>query len=106
MAAHHHNFSAGEWPFTEPHNVAVFSTTRVIRENYPILLVSHDDDGEWQFLCGTTNDSKDCLIVCLGCAFERDRSIGELADLPEGWQAWRDNPQSPWQRGPNPHEDE
>jgi hypothetical protein len=30
--------------------------------------------------------------------FQRDKSIGELADLPLGWRAWRSSPDAPWQR--------
>jgi hypothetical protein len=101
MSAHAHNFSENEWPFQDAVNTAAFTTTRVLRDNYPILLVTHDDNGDWQILCGTTNDEKDCLVVCLGCAFEKDRSIGELADLPLGWNAWRKSPFLPWQRAPD-----
>lgn len=95
------------WPFDEPRNVATFTTTKVLHEGYPILLVTHDeDDGSWQFLCGTTNDPKDGRIVGLDCVYERDRSIRELADLPYGWRAWRESPESVWQREPYVQEDD
>ena len=29
----------------------------------------------------------------------RDGTLNELADLPEGWRAWRDGPTARWQRG-------
>ena len=102
VSSHAHKFSKEEWPFRDAENTASFTTTCVVRENFPVLLVSHDEEGDWQFLCGTTNSSKDCLIVCLGCAFERDRSIGELADLPLGWQARRKSKDLPWERAPAP----
>ena len=93
------------WPFDEPTNLATFTTTKVIHENYPILLVTHDEhDGGWQFLCGTTNASKDALIVALNSIYKRDPSVGELSDLPMGWQASRESPMSPWQREPNVYE--
>jgi hypothetical protein len=101
VEAHPHRFSTVEWPFADPTNTAAFTTNRVLRGGLPILRVSHDFDGDWQFLCGTTNATEDCLIVCLGCAFERDASIGELADLPIGWGAWRDGPGLPWERSAN-----
>ena len=97
---HPHSFSAAGWPFQGPSNTAAFTTVRVIREGYPILLVVHDHDGDWQFLCGTTSDAADGRIICLGCAFDQDRSIGDLADLPLGWEAWRENVDAPWQRTP------
>jgi hypothetical protein len=37
--------------FTEAQNAAVFICHRV-KEGHPILFVSHDDQGGWQFLCG------------------------------------------------------
>jgi len=89
------------WPFDEPHNVATITTAKVLA-GHPILLVTHDeDDGSWQVLCGTTNNSADGRIVCLSEMYDRDPSIGELADLPLGWRAWRGSPSQPWQRGLN-----
>ncbi len=95
---HPHSFSVNEWPFSEPQNRAVLSTVQVFERGFPILLVSHDDDGDWQILCGTSNAVQDGIVVCLGCAFNHDRSIGELSDLPLGWVAWRESRDHPWQR--------
>lgn len=89
-----------DWPFPDPPNTIAITTRRVLREGHPILLVTHDEEGSWQVLCGTTNDPKDGLVVCLDCMYERDPSIGELADLPCGWRAWRAAADAPWQRGP------
>ena len=100
VAVHPHSFSESEWPFADPINTLAFTTTRVLREGYPVLLVTHDEDGDWQFMCTTTNDSEHGLIVCLGCAYERDRTVAEVADLPRGWQAWRDFVGGPWDRVP------
>jgi hypothetical protein len=89
MATHKHTFAASEWPFSDPADAMAYSTLNVLVENAPVLLVTHDDDGAWQLLCGITNRTEDGRIVCLGCMFERDPTIGALADLPRGWQAWR-----------------
>jgi uncharacterized protein DUF4262 len=94
----HHTFGPGEWPFPDPESVETFTTVRVVDENYPILYVTHDEDGAWQILCGTTNDPQDIRSVCLGCMYEKDRSIRELADLPKGWEAWRESKNSAWNR--------
>jgi hypothetical protein len=89
-----------EWPFEDPPNTASI-TTRQVLEGAPVLRVSHDaDDGSWQFLCGTTEDAADGRVVGLGRMCTRDASLLELADLPEGWQAWRARPGIPWQRAP------
>ena len=65
----------------------MFTTKPVIHDNHPILLVSHDTEGDWQFLCGTTNLPEDGVVVALGEMLKHDPSIGKLADLPEGWGA-------------------
>jgi hypothetical protein len=96
---HLHDFAAADWPFADPINTTAISTKRVFVDSFPILLVTHDDDGDWQILCGTTNAPEDGLVVCLGCAYQRDRTIGALADLPRGWSAWRDAKDAPWIRG-------
>ena len=96
--ASHHKFSPSEWPFGEPENTEAFTTARVIEENHPILLVAHDDDGDWQVLCGTTNAKEQARAVCLGCLYERDKTIGQVADLPRGWEASRRSPHDPWRR--------
>jgi len=97
---HDHRFSKKEWPFSDLPNSVAISTRQVIRDGYPVLRVSHDFDGDWQVLCGTTTDVKDALIVCLGCAFQRDPSIGSLADMPRGWTAWRESATALWTREP------
>lgn len=98
---HSHDFPAQEWPFADPVNVVAISTVRVFREGFPILLVSHDADGDWQVLCNTTAEPSDGMVVCLGCAYQRDKTIGELANLPRGWMAWRDSVMDCWHREPS-----
>lgn len=98
MDLHSHNFSESEWPFADAINTTAFTTSRVLRDGFPVLLVSHDHDGDWQFLCDTTTDTADCKIVCLGCAYQLDKSVGDLADLPSGWMARRDSLTGPWDR--------
>lgn len=98
VKTHDHSFDPGEWPFEDPILTAVISTRQVSRLGYPILRVCHDADGDWQILCGTTNEPSDALVVCLGCAYQQDKTIGELADLPTGWAAHRKTPGSKWIR--------
>ena len=101
---HTHDFPI--WPFDDAINTAAFTTRRVIEQGLPVLLVSHDLDGEWQFLCGTTTETADCRIVCMGCAYERDQTIADVADLPIGWMAEREVVGSPWERFPRAADDE
>ncbi|MGH7517091.1 MAG: hypothetical protein ACREOC_06435 [Gemmatimonadales bacterium] len=89
------------WPFADPPNTAAITTRPVLEQSAPILRVVHDaDDGTWQFLCGTTGDPAEARVVGLGRMGTRDASLRELADLPEGWHAWRAGVGAPWQRGP------
>ena len=104
--AHSHSFGPDAWPFDDPTNVTAVTTVHVLEGRLPVLLVTHDeDDGMWQVLCGTTNEPKDGRIVCLGCMYLRDSTLGEIADLPRGWRAWRASATSPWQREPRDAED-
>lgn len=102
---HPHRFAPSSWPFADPDNTVAYTTSRALRDGEPILFVSHDQNGDWQFLCGDVTAADECLLVCLGCAYERDRTIGELADLPCGWQAWRDSVDAPWEKCPPEDED-
>ncbi len=88
------------WPFNEGKNRAMFTTKQVIEEGHPILLVTHDEDGDWQFLCGTTDDLADARVVSLGSVVESHPSVGKLADLPLGWRAERNDPGDSWRRIP------
>ena len=78
-------YDPARWRFQEGRNRAVFTTKPVIRGGLPILLVSHDTDGDWHFLCGTTNQVDDAAVVSLGGILQRDPTLVDLADLPEGW---------------------
>jgi hypothetical protein len=91
-------YDASQWPFHDGRNRAVFTTKPVIHDKLPILLVCHDADGDWQFLCGTTNDPADGAIVCLHEVLKRDQTLASLGDLPEGWQASRKDTGDPWTR--------
>ena len=92
-----------EWPFADPPNVATISLRDIMEGRRPILIVTHDvDDGMWQFLDGRdAPNSDDGVVLSLDCVLELDPSIAELADLPLGWRAWRDDVQQAWQREPN-----
>lgn len=90
-----------DWPFDDPPNRRCYTTVNVLENDDPILVVTHDaDDPAWQFLCGTTSDPEDGRVIGLDCAFARDLSLSEVADLPLGWRDWRDEVGGPWTRAP------
>jgi len=89
-----------DWPFEDPPNTAALTTSDVLEGSAPILHVTHDaDDGGWQFLPGRAVNTSEG-VVGLGRICGWDRSLLELADLPEGWRAWRERVGAEWQRRP------
>jgi hypothetical protein len=88
------------WPFQAGGNRAVFTTKPVTQKGHPVLQVFHDQEGDWQFLCGSTNQMDDMQLVSLGSMVQRDPSLANLADLPEGWYASRDAVGKEWTREP------
>jgi len=87
-----------EWPFKDPKNTAAFTTVGVMKKHEPVCRVCHDDDGAWQFLTGAPVTMAEAMIVALSEVVGTDDSLLQLADLPLGWVATRENAQSPWQR--------
>jgi hypothetical protein len=87
------------WNFPDPWNVAVITTWQILRSEDWIAHVFHDeDDGCWQFHGPGESKVEDAAVIALGEMFDMDNSIGELADLPEGWHAWRETPSAPRRR--------
>jgi hypothetical protein len=64
--------------------------------------VYHDQDGDWQVLCGTTLATEDARLVHFAHLVEMLPSLTSLADLPRGWWAGRcDDPDhDEWHRRP------
>lgn len=92
---------ADTWTFPDPPNVAVLTTQSIVRGGRWIAHVSHDaDDGAWQFHDDSPNPprTEDAVLVSLRSMVERDPSLLELGDLPEGWKATREAPNTAWQR--------
>lgn len=88
-----------DWMFDDPPNVAVLTTVQVLQGD-SILYVSHDKrDGVWQFhtgLMGTELEESDARVVALQRILELDPSIEQLAELPLGWVATRENVSNGW----------
>jgi hypothetical protein len=93
-----------DWPFSEPTNSVAFTTTHITEHDVPILLACHEEDGAWEFLSGGPIANEKLIVVCLNHVFALDNSIGELANLPCGWQAERTAPGQPWIRSVMPPE--
>lgn len=89
-----------EWPFDQEPNVAALTTRQVLEQGLPILYVTHhEDDHSWSFVCGTTDDYKrDGRLICMAEILKLDGMLREVADLPPGWYAWRQDKYSGWNR--------
>jgi Domain of unknown function (DUF4262) len=96
MTTHTHDFP--DWPFPDPISTAAFCTDKVAREDFDVLVVVHDFNGDWQFLDGTTDEPGECVLLCLGCVFEKHADMAAVADLPRGWGACRDDTGAEWER--------
>jgi hypothetical protein len=87
-----------EKQFKEPGNTAVYTTIHVMREGSPITLVSHELDGDWQFMGDESLEdfSKVGMLVALDEMVKKDKSVLELADLPLGHKATRQKRSDKW----------
>lgn len=82
--------------FEEDYNSYVFTTKDILSGAAAILHVSHDIEGDWQFLeMGNVSES-DARVVSLGEIVELDSTVLEVADLPVGSVAVRDDRNSSW----------
>ncbi len=84
--------------FKEAGNTAVYTTIHVMKEGSTITLVSHELDGDWQFMGDETLEdfTKVGMLVALDEVVKKDKSILELADLPIGHKATRHTRNDKW----------
>ena len=84
--------------FIEPLTTAVFTTKYIIEEGSPIVYVSHDEDGSWQFHGPENNVAIEAArLVALGEIIELDPSVLEVSEMPTGSKAIRNNKGSKWE---------
>jgi hypothetical protein len=58
----------------------------------PILFVSHNYDSSWEFTCGANEHSdEEIKLISLEEVSNIDNSINDLANMPEGFCAEREN---------------
>ena len=99
------------WKFADPPDTGVYTTRQVFLEGEPVGLVSHDPEGDWQFLhaeeadeAGDLRDEDDLMFVHLRHLVDRLPEMQQFADLPIGWIASRKTPEAAWVREPQPEE--
>ena len=98
MKIHPHDLRGEAWPFAESENATTFVCVCVHRRQKPLLRVLHDDDGDWQFLCGDDEHMEETpVIACLGCMIEREPSLLKVAKLPVDACAGRESETEEWE---------
>lgn len=85
-----------KWKFKDLETTRVFTTKQITQHKEPVLHVTHDVDGDWQFLPFETPDESDGVLVSLKDIVDMDQTISELWDLPLGWHAWKRSPKDAW----------
>jgi len=92
-----------DWPFDQPPHCAVITLRQIVDGSQPVLHVTHDlGDHGWQFLGREDARVEDASVVCLSKIVRIDPSLMQIADLPPGWHAWRQDASAEWIRGPKP----
>lgn len=84
--------------FLEPLSTSVFTTTYVMKNNSPITLITHELDGDWQFMGDEPigDYTKTGVVVTLDEIIKKDKSVLKVADLLKGYQATRKNNKDRW----------
>jgi hypothetical protein len=73
--------------------------SHVVSGEHPVLMVFHEIEGDWQFLCGADrHDDAEIAFAHLGHLVDRDATLNETLDLREGWDAGRTAVGAPWTR--------
>ena len=73
-----------KFPFSDTPYTLCFTCCHVLDNDKPILYVSHDEDGYWQFLCGQKHSQEDARVVSLSEIISFDKTLLKLADLQCG----------------------
>jgi hypothetical protein len=78
-------------------NQAVFTTKYVIEDESPIVYVSHDSEGDWQFFGPEEEIQEDeARVVSLEAIIELSPYVKEILWMPEGVEAWYDTETREW----------
>lgn len=95
----------GPWSFPDAPSPAAFTTKRIAFEGHPVLYVVHSSDGDWQFLDGQAVTPDDVAVIHMAHVVGAHAGIVEIADLPAGWEAFRETETGPWTRRQRPPEE-
>jgi hypothetical protein len=94
----HDHLKAEHFAFREDRHTGVYICKRVA-DGAPILHVAHEEEGDWQFLCGGEHeDGSDDgpLLVCLEHVVAQDPTTNALASMCTMHRADRATPEAEW----------
>jgi hypothetical protein len=99
VGSDHGHRTAERFEFTEARHTRVFVCDR-IAAGASILVVAHDPDGDWQFLCDGDHEAEGdgVQVACLECVVAGDASLNDVADMCAGWSASRGDLGAAWTR--------
>jgi len=83
-------------------DATAYLTGSVYRGELPVVLVLHNESGDWQFLDGGHVTTDDAVAIHLRHVFEEQPDLLPLLDLPPGWAAERSSETAEWGRYPWP----
>lgn len=81
---------------TPPLTKIVFVTSRILAGLSDILVVSHDVDGEWQFLDNALVDAHDVTAIELSAVLQRDDTVQQALGIQKGMLARRSAAGARW----------
>ena len=91
------NSNKNQFKFKDSETKAVFTCDHVLNGGRPILYVSHDSEGDWQFLCGQDDHTEEnAKVISLKQATELDQTINDLFEMPIGVGADRKTLKDKW----------
>lgn len=86
--------------------IGVIVCIHIFNSEKPVSMAVHDDEGDWQFLCGSEHDGiEEARLVEISHPFERDPTLNEIAELPLGFMARRSEVGGAWEKEVLPAED-
>ena len=87
-----------DWAFPDPPHTQAYLSRTVESSEEAVTFVSHDADGDWQFLGDLMSEGGGPVLSCLHHLIDRDTTLKGVADLPLGWYAERDAIGEDWRR--------
>ncbi|WP_231591637.1 hypothetical protein [Cellvibrio sp. pealriver] len=93
---HIHSYKKEDWPFDFSDDILAVTTKYVMNGEQPIVEVLHWDCGDWQFMCNTTDNANDGLVICMGCIFEKFPWIARFKELKPGYHSFYDVKSDEW----------